>query len=77
MTKNPKKSTFLLRVEKSGVVPYGVRVKIKESVQNQLDGQRLTINAQGSLKVFWDVGFVSFEGHDWDLNAGKILFRLS
>ena len=44
MTKNPKKSTFLLRVEKpSGVVPYGVRVKIKESVQNQLDGQRLTI----------------------------------
>ena len=48
MTKNPKKSTFLLRVEKSGVVPYGVRVKIKETVQNQLDGQRLTINAQGS-----------------------------
>ena len=49
MTKNPKKSTFLLRVEKpSGVVPYGVRVKIKESVQNQLDGQRLTINEQGS-----------------------------
>ena len=48
MTKNPKKSTFLLRAEKSGVVPYGVRVKIKESVQNQLDGQRLTINAQGS-----------------------------
>ena len=55
MTKNPKKSAFLLRVEKSGVVlsvlvvvrltPKG---KNKESVQNQLNGQRLTINAQGS-----------------------------
>ena len=56
MTKNPKKSTFLLRVEKSGVVPYGVRVKIKESVQNQLDGQRLTIMHRVPKRFFgmWD-----------------------
>ena len=81
--KNPKKSTFLLRVEKSGVVP-SVLVVVRftpkgknKRVHSKPTWWRLTKNAEGPQKVFQDVGFVSFEGQDWDLNACRILFRLS
>ena len=65
--KNPKKSTFLLRVEKSGVVPsvlVVVRLTPKgknKRVHSKPTWWRLTKNAEGPQKVFQDVGFVSFE----------------
>ena len=76
--KNPKKSTFLLRVEKSVVAPsvlVVVRLTPKgknKRVRSKPTWWRLTKNAEGPQKVFQDVGFVSFEGQDWNLNACKI-----
>ena len=76
--KNPKKSTFLLRVEKSVVAPsvlVVVRLTPKgknKRVRSKPTWWRMTKNAEGPQKVFQDVGFVSFEGQDWNLNACKI-----